>query len=607
MASLTFSNINPAKTAIQNKTNPYPLQPIKNTTSTAAYTPQKTQSTPLKSMDTGYNPAAMSSSPSWQQTLSGVNSSPVNKNAITLPKYEDFLSKNKGGGSIYGMSRPSDASFIAPKRDSVVTPTTPSSPSAQNSYSGGQAIPAVGTPEYAASQSLANKPAYTPPQVQNTPLASNNSTADKALSSTPYIESPFTDSLKTQSAYSKGAGNTAVNTSQSGLQGIAEGQTPQVVKAQEDYNKFAQQNPYMIAAQSNPNVAADIASGRSALLGQTFGDVLQAKQAAVTNALGGQGQQITAGTNAGNLAQGQQNEQITAAQNVGNLASPVAGATYFGNPVTGGLQGANTGTGGTTGNPLIDTSINNAMNIIARGGSTTDAINSLVGGDLAKQAFTTAMQRMDPNWTPTSSNAIAQQNMAQGQDAQGQANDLNLSLRQLDTVADLADDFLTKNNFLNSSNNKEINSAINTYIDTFAPQVKAQYEATMADISKFTSSILATNRGGIPTDVSEAMRTFDPHNLSAPALKEYLGYLKQLGDNQLSNLQENVKSNYGTSGPFVGSKTSTNVTAPTNNFSPDQMKVLNADKKTQIMLGGIAELAGGIKNFVKGAATAILK
>lgn len=116
------------------------------------------------------------------------------------------------------------------------------------------------------------------------------------------------------------SGSNPAQSSIAGLQNIAANQTPAVTGAQEAYNKFAQSSPYMIQAQSNPNVAADVASGRSSLLGQTFGAILGAKGQAVSNALAGQGQQISAGSNAGTLGLTGQSQQISAAQGAGNLA-----------------------------------------------------------------------------------------------------------------------------------------------------------------------------------------------------------------------------------------------------------------------------------------------
>lgn len=111
----------------------------------------------------------------------------------------------------------------------------------------------------------------------------------------------------------------------SGLYGLAQKPNEQVTKTQEDYNKFAQENPYMRAAQYNPNVAADIASGRDQVLGQTFAAELGAKQAAVGNALTGQEQQISAGQIAGGLGLTGQAQQISALEQAGGLANTAQG------------------------------------------------------------------------------------------------------------------------------------------------------------------------------------------------------------------------------------------------------------------------------------------
>jgi hypothetical protein len=102
---------------------------------------------------------------------------------------------------------------------------------------------------------------------------------------------------------------------------ISQNQTPAVTQAEQQYNEFAQSNPYMTAAQSNPNVAADVASGRTSQLGQTFATELAAKQGAVSNALSGQGQQISAAGQQGNLGLSGQSNQLSGAATAGGLAN----------------------------------------------------------------------------------------------------------------------------------------------------------------------------------------------------------------------------------------------------------------------------------------------
>lgn len=206
----------------------------------------------------------------------------------------------------------------------------PPAASSTGVFQAGQALPAVGSPEY--QQSLANlQRNQTTQQSTATPPPQNNGFFANALNTQQNIaqNGNSTSNSAQQSLMSQANNPNPAAGSISSLQNIAQNQTPAVIQAQQDYNQFAQQNPYMKAAQFNPNVAADVASGRSNLLGQTFAAVSQAKQAAVNNALQGQGQQITAGGEAGQLGLTGQGQQITAANNAGNL-----GLTQQGQQIT---------------------------------------------------------------------------------------------------------------------------------------------------------------------------------------------------------------------------------------------------------------------------------
>jgi len=163
-----------------------------------------------------------------------------------------------------------------------------------------------------------------------------------------YSTDPYKRSIQIQSDYAAGQGNPQVNTAQQGLQGIAQNQTPDVMNAKNQYNQFAQASPITLAnVANNPNVANEVSVGRGAQLGQVLSGEQQALGQNVTNALAGQNQQISAGQNAGNMAQTQQEAQLGAAQNVAGIpgVSPQLGAygqTYyqFGNPnATGGIGG----------------------------------------------------------------------------------------------------------------------------------------------------------------------------------------------------------------------------------------------------------------------------
>lgn len=152
-----------------------------------------------------------------------------------------------------------------------------------------------------------------------------------------------------------------VQKAQQNLQNLSQNPTAEVALAEKEYNDFNKQNPYMLAAQFNPNVAADVASGRDALLGQTFaaeqaakaqqvqnaltgqGQQITAANEAAGNALTGQGNQITAGQNAGNLALTGRGQDISALQSAGNLSQPVSQFGVLGTPQSVGAFGSNSG------------------------------------------------------------------------------------------------------------------------------------------------------------------------------------------------------------------------------------------------------------------------
>jgi len=196
-------------------------------------------------------------------------------------------------------------------------------PVAKPSYSGGESLPSVNTQAYTQAQNM-NTPTPLPTQTQPTqsPAPSNDGIFKSALGGSLAIGAgggPGNPSMYQSWLARQATDKTPATQSIQSLQSLGQQPSQQVTQAQQDYNKFAQSAPYMQAAQFNPNVAADVASGRSALLGQTFGDVLQAKAKAVDNALLGQGQQITANQQAGQLGLTGQAQQIGAGTGAATL------------------------------------------------------------------------------------------------------------------------------------------------------------------------------------------------------------------------------------------------------------------------------------------------
>lgn len=430
------------------------------------------------------------------------------------------------------------------------------SPEAQNNKTmGSNATPPVQTP---------------PPAPTGTPFA-NTVNAGVGASANSYGQG--TSNVNSGTGMTMNAvnnPNSNIATAQNGLLDIAQNQTPEVKNAQGEFANFSKANPYLVGNVGN-NVAAEVASGRGQILGNELGKEQEALAQNVQNALQGQGQQITAGTAGGGQALTQQGNAITGGTNIAStgttqqgagitglgtqagLIKPEANASYFGSPLSGDVVGG--------GNNLISTNVQQALQLVQNGASVNDpqVAKLLSISPQAQQAFNSAMLN-GGTYNPTNQAATAGQNAAQSVNYQQQATDLDTQIKNLDNVSTLATNFLGSKDFLNPNEVPDINAGIGTYIGKFIdPAAKLQYNAIIGDISKFTSSILSTNTGQIPTAVTQQLQSFDPSTLNKAQLIPYLQTLKELGGNQLSVLQsqQNNSANQG-SGAYTGTPTSVN-------------------------------------------------
>lgn len=428
--------------------------------------------------------------------------------------------------------------------------------------------------------------------------------------------------------------NPNIGQAQKGLLDIAQNQTPGVINAQNEFSQFSKANPYLTNDIAfNPNVAGFLAAGQ----GQVYGANAAAEQAAlgqnVTNALAGENQQISAGTNAGSQALTGQAQGITAGTNLANTGTtqqstgisglgtaagrikPEANAAFFGSPTTGGLVGG-TGGGGTwqTGNSLIDQSVSSAVQLATQGGTSVNdpQIQKLLapGGAPAQLAFTKAMQEAsNGTYNPTTQSAIAGQNAQQAVDYGKAATDLDTQIKNLDNISILATNFLNSKDFLNPNEVPDINAGIGTYVGKFIdPSAKLQYNAIIGDISKFTSSILAANNGQIPSAVTQQLQSFDPSTLNVKQLVPYLQTLKELGSNQLSVLQSQQSSsaNQG-AGAYTGTPTSVDTTpTPTTKSSVSGGSQIT-NPYAQAGIGTVMNMWNGATAIIGGLATKLFE
>lgn len=260
---------------------------------------------------------------------------------------------------------------------------------------------------------------------------------------------------------------------------------------------------------------------------------------------------------------------------------------------------------GTEGGQL-DSLVQQAVQLVQNGATPNDAMTSsgLSSFGLPGQAaFTRAMQQVNNGtYNPTAQTAVAGQNVSQKIGAQEQAFQLDTGIKQLDVASDMAKNFLASEDLLNPSRNKRFNDAISDYVNEFKnPGSVTSYNAIMGDIKKFTSQILATGSGTIPTDRYQTLQTFDPAKLNAIDLVPYLETLKQLGDNQKSILQSQIGASSG-SQPYAGSLTTIDTSSK---IGPDSKEFAgsNIDSKYgQAAAGGLA----GLWDSISGAFSSII-
>lgn len=312
-------------------------------------------------------------------------------------------------------------------------------------------------------------------------------------------------------------------------------------------------------------------------------------QLAVNNAISARQQAVAQGANMalqGNAqaltAQGQAQSGLNSA------AGLIPEALRYGN--SGLLQNGSTGSG------FLDTNVGQALKLVQSGASVNDPeVQKLLSNPISQQAFNQAMQS-GGNYNPTALNAASQQNANQGANFQQQAATMDTALKQVDTITPNVIDFLGKSG-INSQDNPDFNNALNTYYGKFlSPGNKAIFDQYMGDIKKFTGQILAAGSGTIPTDVSNAIASFDPSNLTVSQLAPYLENLSKLGHNQLSVLQGQSSNSYGGNFGYSGTPSSVSnapVVAPTVNPS----SVTTQNPVIQGLIGGAINEIGSIINF----------
>lgn len=299
-------------------------------------------------------------------------------------------------------------------------------------------------------------------------------------------------------------------------------------KAGEEINSL-RQNSADIQGAYRTGAIAPRAQGLAQVVAQTEAAKEQGVIGMATQQLAGNAQALT--------AQGQTQSAQTAA---GSLTQPQSGAAFFGSPETGGQVGS--------GNSLIDNAVSNAVGLIKSGSSTTDAMATLSAlGAPAQQAFINQMRQFDPTWNPTSSNAIAQQNMATAQQNIASAANIQKSVTILHNLADQIIPNMSSTGF-NPASTPIGNQTFAQYFANKNPAAVAGIKAGLGDIKNQISNVIAAATGLTPTGVTGVTDSYDFTQMNPQQLHDFLQYIDQYAQSNMQGAQQGIQgatSGYG--------------------------------------------------------------
>lgn len=325
-----------------------------------------------------------------------------------------------------------------------------------------------------------------------------------------------------------------------------------------------------------------VAEGNAAILAQTTA----AQQQAVAQGANMELQGVQQGLS----AQGQTQSALNQAQ---GYVQPVAGATFFGSPQTGGLVGgASTGAiTGTTGNTLIDASVDKAYQMIRNGTSYNDALSTLVGGPVAQQALL-ARLNSGQTFNPTAQNAAVQANLNIAGDYSKQAADLSKNIDTFKAQGDKVVGFLDQIG-INKNSNLWTNGIFSKNILPYlSPSAKAIADQYFNELQVSTSQIIGLSCKLTPTAASEMSSVDFLKAMTPQELESYISYIDSLGQTTLGEFQDKATLAGTSSGFYQGSAANPNV--PT--FNPP----VNPLSSTALQFGGanLGKVGGLVSGFL---------
>lgn len=324
----------------------------------------------------------------------------------------------------------------------------------------------------------------------------------------------------------------------------------------------------------NPGYTLDTGRGLAGLIQQNYGQQ---------------------GANANAVAQG--------AESLAGKVAPVAGATFFGSPLSGGVVGE--------GNGLISGNVSKALELVKAGADPKDAsVQSLLSGlgPIAQNQFTTGVQAIKGGtYNPTATSAIVQQNNAQGQDYQKKSLDLGTTLDQLNNVTKPIVS-LIQGAGLNQENNPFFNKSLNEYSAQLKnPAAQAGLSAGIAEVKNYVSQILGSGGDLTPTAVTDLTNSFDPGNFTAQQFTDFMKMVDNYGQIRKAGFDTSSTGSYGGQSGFTGTPANPSSTSVIPADNPSAGIPGSSNPVAQGVVGGAMQLLGGIEGIITGVAGAASK
>lgn len=189
---------------------------------------------------------------------------------------------------------------------------------------------------------------------------------------------------------------------------------------------------------------------------------------------------------------------------------------------------------------------------------------------------------------------IAQQNIAQGQQYQGQAADLSNTLTSLKNTGRQVVSLMGLSG-ANWSTSPVANQAIKLYMAQANPQAQQSINAGIGEIKNYVSAILASQTGLTPTDVSSIVNAYPFEDLSPNQLSGFLENVDSMGQTRLQALQQSQANSYGGNAGFT-SPYGGQIASPT---------PLAAGQANSPVQAGIGTGISAVQNFVNNPVTQI--